>query len=1107
MKRADWKPILFVGLLVFSVIAPVTSFGQVLPSNPFKGNSSSTIDIDVTYISRSPRYDYDATKNTPAAGDVVTFTAHVRSRGTSATGDFAFKWYIDGVEASSGVATSIASGYETTYDFSYTWQQGHHVISFFADPANAITEKSEQNNLRTEHINALLVGFWIERSVYNFFDTNQYSYTQRYGITDEANSWEDWAQRQIDKWNEMLETAIFPSTPQGCFDRVRLDQVIVVADGALPLDGGLPTNHPDMSDKTVDMMWGFEKDILSTGFYNLYNLSSPFNLEPGLIHELNHARYLVDSYALNIHGKHIAVLDNNGKRIYPNDDTLVRENSQAPSLMSNTVPYYSEWEAAGWNVYAEQRPLPGWANYNAHAGLGVYLDNKMPQNNYLQVVDVSGKAVPNATIEVYRADTWPGEWHWYCKYIDNTVDVTGITDGQGLFNMGSNPFSRGEPLAWNFYYDVNFFKIKVSGQTHYAWLDIAEVQVQYFRGNTQNAYFAVTLPFNYEPNDPPTVSAGADQTITLPASAQLVGTASDDGKPNPPGALTFTWSKVSGPGDAVFTNASALQTDVSFSAAGNYILRFAVYDGDFTVSDDVSITVNPDPNVSVEITTAETPSTYTYLGYSSSYLAQGESFKAAAPNLVRVTVALAKAGNAAGDIKVSIRSTPKGSDLASATILRSAVTSTSYTSPTWCTAEFPNGVLLTQGNIYWVVLSVTSTSSSNYYRVPIRSGNPYADGAWYKGTSLTAYYSYDLLLKLAFGSNTNAAPSQALIESGPSSGLVGVSYTYQAKASDPDGDKVKYLFDWGDGQTSNTDLVSSNTSASLSHSWQTAGTYAVKVRAEDEHGLQGPWSSSLSVAIAQSSNTPPSTPGALQGPTQGNAGQQLSFSTSATDPNGERVRIVMEWGDGSQSQSDYVTSGTTVSLSHTWAQAGTYQVRAQAVDESGASSAWTANKEVQIQSAQTVELIISDRAAGGWYLGSAYSRKRQAQSFQTIGTKIVGASVALSRVGSPTLPIQVSIRSTLTGTPLASAEIQPSQVTSTDYRYPDWITVSFTTPAQVTEGSACYLVLEVASYDSTKYYKVGYNSANPYGYGMYYPDSSSTGQSTCDMACKIVFTD
>jgi hypothetical protein len=105
-----------------------------------------------------------------------------------------------------------------------------------------------------------------------------------------------------------------------------------------------------------------------------------------------------------------------------------------------------------------------------------------------------------------------------------------------------------------------------------------------------------------------------------------------------------------------------------------------------------------------------------------------------------------------------------------------------------------------------------------------------------------------------------------------------------------------------------------------------------------------------------------------------------------------------------------------------------------------------------------------------------------------------------------TQPIQVSIRSTLTGTPLASAEIQPSQVSSTDYRYPDWITVNFSTPAQVTENSACYLVLEVASYNSTNYYKVGYNSTNPYAYGMYYPDSSSTGQSTLDMACKIVFS-
>jgi hypothetical protein len=720
-------------------------------------------------------------------------------------------------------------------------------------------------------------------------------------------------------------------------------------------------------------------------------------------------------------------------------------------------------------------------------------------------VDAGGTPVPNATIEVYQAGTWPGDWHWYCKYIDNTVDVTGTTDAQGFFNMGSNPFSRSEPLAWNFYYCVNFFKIKIAGQTHYAWLDIAEVQVEYFRGNTGSVSFEVKLPFSYEPNDPPTVSAGEDQTITLPAFAQLAGTASDDGKPNPPGALTITWSKVSGPGDVIFTYGSALQTDASFSAPGNYLLRLTAYDGAYTVFDDVSITVNPDPNAPVEITIAEVASTYTRLGYGSGYLAQGQSFKAATSSLVRLTVALAKRGNPYDDIKVSIRSTPKGTDLGSATIPRAAIISTSYSNPTWYTVEFPTGVSLTQGNTYWVVLSVTSKSYSNYFYVPISSGNPYADGAWYKGSSLTPYYNYDMLLRLAFSRSSNAEPFQAEIESGSTSGSVGMSYEFTASAIDPDGDRIIYVFDWGDGQTTMTDLMSSGSPASVSHVWTGAGSYEVLVRAVDEHGAEGPWSEVWVIIIVSGSNTPPDAPGTPAGPSTGEQGETLSYEISATDPDGDQVSFVIDWGDGTQDETDDYPSGTTLSLSHAWQNTGLFEIRAYAVDEHGAPSSWSPAKTVQINASDLEELIISDRATSGWYLGSAYSRRRQAQSFWTIGTRIVGASVALSRVGSPTQSIQVSIRSTLTGTPLASAEIQPSQINSTDYRYPDWITVNFSTPAQVTESSACYLVLEVASYNSTKYYKVGYNSTNPYGYGMYYPDNNSTGQATLDMACKIIF--
>jgi len=99
----------------------------------------------------------------------------------------------------------------------------------------------------------------------------------------------------------------------------------------------------------------------------------------------------------------------------------------------------------------------------------------------------------------------------------------------------------------------------------------------------------VTLP---PVNTAPVVNAGADRTITLPATTSLAGTATDDGLPSPPAAMTFAWSKVSGPGTVTFTNASALNTTASFSAAGTYTLRLSASDSALTSTDDVVVTVN-----------------------------------------------------------------------------------------------------------------------------------------------------------------------------------------------------------------------------------------------------------------------------------------------------------------------------------------------------------------------------------------------------------------------------------------------------------------------------------------------------------------------------------
>jgi hypothetical protein len=116
---------------------------------------------------------------------------------------------------------------------------------------------------------------------------------------------------------------------------------------------------------------------------------------------------------------------------------------------------------------------------------------------------------------------------------------------------------------------------------------------------TTSADVTITVNPAPVPNTAPVVSAGPAQTITLPASATLAGTATDDGLPS--NTLTTVWTKVSGPGTTTFSNASARNSTVSFSVGGNYVLRLSATDGALTTSSDVTITVNDTPNSGIEV--------------------------------------------------------------------------------------------------------------------------------------------------------------------------------------------------------------------------------------------------------------------------------------------------------------------------------------------------------------------------------------------------------------------------------------------------------------------------------------------------------------------------
>jgi len=110
------------------------------------------------------------------------------------------------------------------------------------------------------------------------------------------------------------------------------------------------------------------------------------------------------------------------------------------------------------------------------------------------------------------------------------------------------------------------------------------------------------------PNQPPTAGAGPDRTAVAGEAVVLSGTFTDDGLPTPPGAPTFTWSRVSGPGEVVFNNPGLPRTAALFATPGAYTLRFTVHDGVQTATDDVVLTVAaPEAPPVLEITRGATP--------------------------------------------------------------------------------------------------------------------------------------------------------------------------------------------------------------------------------------------------------------------------------------------------------------------------------------------------------------------------------------------------------------------------------------------------------------------------------------------------------------------
>jgi hypothetical protein len=295
-------------------------------------------------------------------------------------------------------------------------------------------------------------------------------------------------------------------------DRVRVDEITIVPDGSLPLAGGLATNNPDLRDKTIDLMWGFPSSQLNSTFYaNTTSLgeTNPFYIEQSLIHELGHARYLIDEYGFDVHNT--ASMGGYDQVQILEDGVPIAGTPYMPFVAFNEVlhyntsggvmsgPYgfrYSPHEAGALNLIAGRRAQCG--NYNAPCNIGVYL-NDLPTRNHIRFVDSAGCPIAGAQVRVYQAAAGQG---LYGKTFDNTPDLTFTTDSAGEVLMPRNPFSNTGPIThWN---PVNGVAIlRVAGTPaypnspafiSYRWLEVADFNLQYWMGNTADATYTITIP-------------------------------------------------------------------------------------------------------------------------------------------------------------------------------------------------------------------------------------------------------------------------------------------------------------------------------------------------------------------------------------------------------------------------------------------------------------------------------------------------------------------------------------------------------------------------------------------------------------------------------------
>jgi hypothetical protein len=113
----------------------------------------------------------------------------------------------------------------------------------------------------------------------------------------------------------------------------------------------------------------------------------------------------------------------------------------------------------------------------------------------LLIQDENGHPRPNVDVRVYDAEAGPQQG-WYGKTFDNTPDQYYTTDDAGYVHLPQNPFNPGGQIehTYGIANGVIILRVQQGTQIWYRFLEVADFNMEYWRGHTQDAYYTLTLP-------------------------------------------------------------------------------------------------------------------------------------------------------------------------------------------------------------------------------------------------------------------------------------------------------------------------------------------------------------------------------------------------------------------------------------------------------------------------------------------------------------------------------------------------------------------------------------------------------------------------------------